>query len=124
MAYLGSTQATSLANPPRCLVPCFTGVPMTTQLSTAVPADGAGSAYQKQGGALWLYESSHGSTATMDTNFFSDAQAIGIRPGDVMIGVQWTTLGSSLVVWLGAFRSVTTAGAALTTGGTVTSTFA
>lgn len=124
MAYLGSTQATSLANPPRCLISGFAGVPKSTQLSTAVPSDGARSAYALQGGAVWLYASSHGSTAVMDTNFFTDAQRLGIRPGDLLLGYQWTTLGSSLVMYMGVFGSVSTAGANLSTGGSITSTFA
>lgn len=122
MAYLGSTQATSLANPPRCLVSGFAGQPKSTQLSTAVPSDGVRSAYNSQGGSIWLYASSHGSTEVMDTNFFTDAQKIGIRPGDVLLGYQWTTLGSSIVMYMGAFKSVSTAGANLSTGGTITST--
>ena len=124
MSYLGSTQASSLQNPPRAVISRFAGTPLSTQLSTAVPSDGAASAYRVQGGGLWLYSSSHGSTETMDTSFFSDAYYIGMRPGDVVIGTQWTTLGSSTVIWMGVITSVSTAGAALSTGGTITSTFA
>lgn len=123
MAYLGSTQATSLANPPRCIIPALRSAPASTQLSTAVPSDGARSAYAFQGGAGWLYVSSHGSTEVQDTNFFSDAWYIGIRPGDFLMGAQWTTLGSSIVTYFGFFKSVSTAGANLSTGGTITSTF-
>jgi len=123
MAYLGSTQSSSLANPPRCIVPRFAGVPASTQLSTGVPSDGTRSAYNTQGGAVWLYASSHGSTEVQDTNFFTDAWYLGIRPGDLLFGYQWTTLGSSIVMYAGVFRSVSTAGANLTTGGTITSTF-
>lgn len=124
MTYLGSTAATSLANPPRCLISGFAGQPKSTQLSTAVPSDGARSAYNSQGGGVWLYASSHGSTEVQDTNFFTDAQRLGIRPGDIMLGAQWTTLGSSIVFYMGMFRSVSTAGANLSTGGSITSTFA
>lgn len=122
MAYLGSTAATSLANPPRCLISGFAGQPKSTQLSTGIPSDGARSAYNFQGGSVWLYNSSHGSTEVMDTNFFTDAQNLGIRPGDILMGAQWTTLGSSIVMYMGMFRSVSTAGANLSTGGTITST--
>lgn len=119
MAYLGSTQATSVANPPRLLIPRMGGVPASTQLSTAV----GGNTYREQGGAVWLYSSSHGTTQCQDTAFFTDAWYIGIRPGDLLMGVQWTTLGSSTVFFMGAFTAVSTAGANLSTGGTVTSTF-
>lgn len=120
MAYLGSTAASSVANPPRCLIPSFSGIRNTTNLSTANGAN----TYREQGGGVWLYSSSHGSTETMATGFFSDAQALGMRPGDLVFGVQWTTAGSSQVVYMGVLDSVSTAGAALSTGGTMTSTFA
>lgn len=120
MAYQGSTAASSVANPPRSLISRFAGVPASTQLSTGV----GNNVYREQGGGFWLYVSSHGSTACMDTNFFTDAWYIGIRPGDFLIGMQWTTLGSSLVTFIGAFASVSTAGANITTGGTITSSFA
>lgn len=120
MAYLGSTESSSVANPPRCLVPSFSGIANTTSLSTANGAN----TYREQGGALWLYSSSHGSTEAMDSNFFTDAWQLGIKPGDILMGVQWTTEGSSLVQYQGAFASVSTAGANLSTGGTITSTFA
>ena len=126
MAYLGSTQATSLANPPVCINPgvIARGNPGSTALSTAIPSDGSRSAYATQGGATWRYVSSHGSTEVCDTAFFSDAWYIGIRPGDRLEGLQWTTAGSSLVSYSGYFASVSTAGANLTTGGIITSTFA
>jgi len=37
--------------------------------------------------------------------------------------MQWTTAGSSLVTYLGGIATVSTAGANLSTGGTITSTF-
>lgn len=125
MAYLGSTQATSLANPPRLLVGSgvFSGNFGSTVLSTAVPSDGSRSAYNIQGGNVWLYISSHGSTEVMASNFFTDAKQLGMRPGDIMLGMQWTTAGSSIVMYLGGIATVSTAGAALSTGGTMTSTF-
>ena len=120
MAYLGSTESSSVANPPICLIPSFSGISNTTNLSTA----NGGNTYREQGGALWLYRSSHGSTETMDSNFFSDAFYLGMKPGDVVLGFQWTTAGSSTVLYMGVLDSVSTAGANLSTGGTMTSTFA
>src|SRR5687767_12024551 len=110
MAYQGSTASSSVANPPRCIVPRFSGAPASTQLSTGVPSDGGRSPYNTQGGAVWLYASSHGSTEVQDSSFFTDAWYIGIRPGDILLGYQWTTLGSSMVMYMGVFRSVSTAG--------------
>ena len=126
MAYLGSTQPTSLANPPRLLIGSGTlsgNAAGSTVLSTGVPSDGSRSAYNVQGGNIWLYISSHGSTEVMASNFFTDAKQLGMRPGDLMLGMQWTTAGSSLVTYLGGIATVSTAGANLSTGGTITSTF-
>lgn len=119
MAYQGTTAASSVANPPRLLIPRMGGLPASTALSTAVGQN----PYREQAGGVWLYSSSHGSTATMDTNFFTDAKRLGIQPGDVLMGFQWTTLGSSTVLYMGVFTAVSTAGANLSTGGTITSTF-
>lgn len=119
MAYLGSTAASSVANPPRALISRFAGVPASTQLSTAV----GGNTYREQGGGVYFYSSSHGSSAACDTNFFTDAWYLGIRPGDALWGVQWTTLGSSVVQYFGVFTSVSTAGANISTGSLITSTF-
>ena len=118
MAYQGTTAASTVSNPPRMLIPRLGG-PTSTQLSTGVGTN----TYREQGGGIWFYSSSHGSTEVMDTNFFTDAWYLGIRPGDLLFGVQWTTLGSSLVTYFVAFRSVSTAGANLSTGGSVTSTY-
>lgn len=123
MAYLGTTAATSLQNPPRALVSAFSAQPASTTLSTGVPSDGARSAYATQGGGLWLYSSSHGSTEVMASNFFTDAKTLGMKPGDLLLGLQWTTAGSSLVTYIGAIASVSSAGANLSTGGTITSTY-
>ncbi len=120
MAYLGSTEASSVANPPRVLIPSFSGISNTTNLSTANGAN----AYREQGGGVWLYSSSHGSTETMDSNFFTDGKELGMKPGDLLFGVQWTTAGSSQVIYFGVLDAVSTAGTNLSTGGTVTSTFA
>lgn len=122
MAYLGSTAASSVSNPPRCLVPRFAGVPATTSLSTGNGGT-AGSPYRQQGGAVWLYSSSHGSSEACDSNFFSDAWFLGIRPGDALWGIQWTTAGSSVVQYFGVFTACSTNGANLTTGSLITSTF-
>ncbi len=125
--YVGSTAASSVSNPPRCLVPRFAGAPNSTQLSTAVPSDGGASPYRTQGGALWLYSSSHLTTDITTANFFTDAWYIGMRPGDIVMTLSWTTAGSSMVFGIGALSAVSTAGAALSTlgngGGYITSTF-
>lgn len=129
MAYYGSTQSSSLANPPRLLVGPFAANPaptgstmyLTTQGSTAsyanTPGGGGG------GGQLWFYASTNMTTDIVAANFFSDGFSLGMRPGDIVQGAQFSSLGSSVTTFIGAITSVTTAGAALSTGSLITSTF-
>jgi hypothetical protein len=128
MAYFGSTQLSSIANPPRQLVapfatnPALTGSTMflSTQGSTAANnanASGGG------GGGLWFYASTNLTTDLVAANFFSDGFYLGMRPGDIVQGAQFSSLGSSVTTFMGAIVSVSTAGASLSTGSLITSTF-
>lgn len=128
MAYFGTTASSSVANPPRLLTmpmainPALSGSTnfLTTQGSTYANASNAPGG---NGGNLWFYSSTNATTDLTGANFFSDAFYIGMRAGDVVQGVQFSSLGSSVVTFLGAINSVTTAGAALSTGSLITSTF-
>lgn len=117
MAYSGSTAATTLANPPRKLIEGIAGMVGTTGLTTA-PASPGG-----QGGALWYYSSTNATTDIVASNFFTDGKALGMRPGDMVIGVQFTSAGSSVITFQGAITGVSTSGASLSTGSLITSTF-
>ena len=127
MAYYGSTQASSIANPPRQLIAGFAnnaGVVgstafLSTQGSTAAYANAPGGT----GGGLWYYVSTNATTDLTVANFFSDAWYLGMRPGDIVMGAQFSSAGSSVTTFMGALGSVSTAGAALTTGSLITSTF-
>lgn len=118
MAYYGSTQASSVANPPRLVIPGgMAGVPGTTGLSTAPASPG------NQGGALWYYASTNLTTDIVASNFFSDGYYLGMRPGDCVMGVQFSSAGSSVTTFMGAVTGVSTNGASLSTGSVMTSTF-
>lgn len=128
MAYYGSTQSSSIANPPRLLVGPFATNPalsgsteyLSTQGSTAANnPNGPGGG----GGQLWFYASTNLTTDLTATNFFSDGYYLGMRAGDVVNGVQYSSLGSTVTVFTGAIVSVSTAGASLSTGSLMTSTF-
>jgi hypothetical protein len=128
MAYYGSTQASSIANPPRQLVAPFATNPalagstnyLTTQGSTyANNANAPGGG----GGGLWFYASTNLTTDLVAANFFSDGFYLGMKAGDIVQGVQFSSLGSSVTTFMGAITSVTTAGASLSTGSLMTSTF-
>jgi hypothetical protein len=128
MSYYGTTQLSSVSNPPRLLAAPFAANPaisgstmyLSTQGSTAANnpnAVGGG------GGQLWFYASTNLTTDLTASNFFSDGFYIGMRPGDVVQGVQFSSLGSSVTTFVGAIVSVSTAGASLSTGSLMTSTF-
>lgn len=117
MAYSGSTAGTTLANPPRKLIEGMYGNAGTTGLTTAPGAPAA------QGGALWFYCSTNATTDVVASNFFSDGKALGMRPGDVVFGVQFTSAGSSVTTFMGAITGVSSSGASLSTGSVMTSTF-
>lgn len=128
MSYYGTTQASSIANPPRLLTAPFASNPaiagstmyLSTQGSTAANnanAPGGG------GGNLWFYASTNLTTDIVASNFFSDGFYIGMRPGDMVMGAQFSSLGSTVTSFMGAIVSVSTAGASLSTGSLMTSTF-
>jgi hypothetical protein len=108
MAYFGTTAASSVANPPE---------------SIALPLTRGTSALTANKPQLWVYSSTNLTTDVNAANFFSDGWYLGMRPGDIVIGSQYTSAGSSVVGFVGVVASVTTAGVSLSTGGTMTSTF-
>ena len=117
MAYSGTTAASTLANPPRKVIDGLAQIPNTTGLSTAPSAPGG------QGGALWYYASTNLTTDLTASNFFSDGWYLGMRPGDAVMGVQFSSAGSSVTTFFGAITGVSTSGASLSTGSLMTSTF-
>jgi hypothetical protein len=109
MAYSGATAASSVANPPACI-----SQPLTRGTSALT-----GNKPQ-----VWLYSSTNLTTDLVAANFFADGYTLGMRPGDLVQGTQYTSAGSSVISFLGTIASVSTAGAAsLSTGGLMTSTF-
>ena len=73
---------------------------------------------------VWLYSSTNLTTDLTASGFFSDGYTLGMRPGDLVLGSQYTSAGSSAITFQGTIASVTTGGAAsLSTGSLMTSTF-
>lgn len=118
MAYSGTTAATSLSNPPRRLIGGTGQITNSTGLTTAPTAAPGG-----QGGAVWVYTSTNLTTDLTASNFFSDGYYLGMRPGDLVMGSQFSSAGSSVTTFWGAITGVSTSGASLSTGSLVTSTF-
>jgi hypothetical protein len=77
-----------------------------------------------EGGGLWSYNSSNLTTDLTSASFFSDADRLGMRNGDILISGTYSTESSTghiLVIGMIAFDS--TSAASLSTNGTITSTF-
>lgn len=124
MAYLGSTQASSVANPPVQLIGeigagpdvhitggstlLFTGNNYQ-QSSTATVRPGLGS-----GAAIWNYTTTDLSSGPYDGSYFTDGGALGMRPGDlVIIRAHNSTVQSSWYLRFALVGYVTTAGVAI-----------
>jgi hypothetical protein len=111
MSYSGST-ATS-PNPPYRLNAGI-GSPLAAN-STSVAA----------GRGFWLYSSSNLTTDMTAANFFTDAKALGMKNGDIMLAATYSTQSSTGHIFVaGMITGVSTSGANLSTGGSITSTFA
>lgn len=110
MAYVGTSVASTLQNPPICI-------------QSGLGIGRGSSDLTGNNRNVWLYNSTNRTTDLTVANFFTDAWYLGIRPGDIMMGTQYTSAGSSVITFQASIGAVTTAGAALTTGGTMTSTF-
>lgn len=110
MAYFGSTAASSVANPPRQLLSAgFSGAAASTGL---LPQAVLGTP-NGQGGSLWHYCSTNTTAEVVASNFFTDGKALGMRPGDLVLGVGFATSGTSGVGWMGVVSQVSTSGASL-----------
>lgn len=115
MSYSGTTAASTLTNPPIQLVNGLGGNVINNGSTNGT------------GTGLWLYTSTNSATeASSGTNsgaFFSDAYALGMRNGDVIIMIGAT--GSTVGVAMGVLQGITStgAGAYMSTGSMVSSTF-
>jgi hypothetical protein len=119
MAYSGATAASSLANPPRLVIAAgIAQFPASTGLTTN-PTAGPNA----QGGNLWYYSSTNLTTDIVASNFFTDGYYLGMKPGDMVTGVQFSSIGSSVTTFNGAIVGVSTSGAYMSTGSVMTSTF-
>lgn len=104
MAYKGSTELSSVANPPRAITAGMWGKRSTSVL----PAEVGGQ-------NVWLYNTTESATDAAASNFFTDAQRLGMRRGDIIMG-SFTT-GSTVRVYIGVIGAVSSAGAAIASSG-------
>lgn len=120
MSYSGSTAGSTLANPP-VLIGGAMGGRVLNNGSTIIGTGGG------SGAQLWMYTSTNSATeASSGTNsgaFFSDAYAIGMRNGDVVIMVG-ATAATTVGLAIGVVQGITSTGAGgfISTGSQVNST--
>jgi hypothetical protein len=130
MAYSGTTAATTASNPP---IQIARGVGNFNP-NIAVVGSTASMLAAGGGAGLWLYQSVDGSTLTEVPGYFTDGGYLGMKNGDVLIGVNATSVGSTTVLlYMGILQTTSTFGSTtfglngpafgLSTGGTMTSSF-
>ena len=122
MAYLGSTQLSSVANPPILMIGGFgagadarIASGSTLYINNDWKASTAGTYKTGQGFGqqMWVYHTTDMTSAPWNSAYFTDAGALGMRPGDIIFMVrQGTSLGTSQYLSIGVIGNVSTAGAA------------
>jgi hypothetical protein len=112
MAYSGSTELSSAANPPRCVY----GGNMWGKRSTSLL-----SSSKVVGQNLWMYNTTDGTTEIVSNTYFTDGSYLGMREGDLIMGAICT--GTSATMYVGVIGPVTTDGCGIaSTNGFVSST--
>lgn len=117
MSYAGTTASSSLQNLPRVLIPQISGPKATSSAdSTAITPRNSN---------LWFYNSSDATSVMCTPGYFTDGKQLGMRHGDVMMGVSWTTYSATgTYTFLGMlYSSNSTAGFNLSTDSMVSSSF-
>ena len=132
MAYVSSTNASSVANPPMLLVRGMGQLTSTSAnllystAATSQSTSAAGFVAQTGGTGLWYYASSDPSTTIIGTRgYFSDGQQLGMRNGDLIFMLAPSSGGSTGTVLLGIGALMTTeasSGYSVVTGTQILST--
>ena len=126
-AYLGSTQASSIANPPVLFagilgaspdIRIAGGTTMLTFNNYGKASTATGQVGQNAGGRFWHYFTTDVSTAVLNSGYFTDAGPLGMRPFDVLAILACGSSNStaSLLRWT-YVTSISTAGAAVLSSG-------
>ena len=116
MAYLGTTAASTVSNPP---IRVFGGIGagadahITGGSTMYVSGQGTGRNFGQQG---WMYHTTDITSAVLASGYFTDALGLGVRPGDLFFFVQQaTSVPSSQMLRLNVVSQVTSNGAAFST---------
>jgi len=117
MSYVSSTVASTLTNPP-------------VLMFSAIGIGRGSTALTGNNRQEWYYTSTNLTTdifAAAGQPFFTDGYYLGMRPGDIVVGTMYTSAGATgntgVVTFQASVIAVTTAGASVSTGSAMTSTF-
>lgn len=127
MAYLGTTELSSVSNPPSLVAGIIGASPdvritggstMLTFNNYGKASTATGTVGQNAGGRIWHYFTTDVSTAVLNSGYFTDAGPLGMRPFDIIAILACGTSNStaSLLRWT-YVTSITTAGAAVLSSG-------
>lgn len=129
MAYSGATAATSVANPPILMAKGMAGIQNSTALGVinlgTTALENTIEANKGPGNSWWHYTSTNATTDMTANNFFSDGWFLGMRPGDLVFGMQYTSGGSTgagSISYMMGIVAASTAGASGSTNSYNTST--
>jgi len=112
MSYVGSTAASTVANPPNRVTQGLMSQSNYNE-STSI----------SNGGSLWTYNSSNLTTDLVVANFFSDGHTLGMRNGDILIANTYSTESSTgQIVIIGTIVGLSTSGASMSSEGFISST--
>jgi len=118
MAYNGTTALSSVSNVPVKLAwgGLAAGGFSTSGNLAVMSTNTAAGPMTKQANSLWLYNTTDTSTQLISTTYFTDAQILGMRMGDMIMGTAACSSnpGSAQnIAYLGSLSQVTTAGAGI-----------
>jgi len=120
MAYVGTTAASSVSNPPVLL--SRTAGSRSILGSSGLTAWSSG-VTRAAGLGMWQYISTNLTTDLTSPGFFTEGAALGMQVGDILLAVQYTSAGSSFIMSQGVLTTTnSSAGFNLTTLGMITST--
>ena len=107
MAYMSSTEASTVANPPSVIAGNMTNFNNSPGLT---------------GGRLWMHQTTETNATLEGANFITDGKRLGMVAGDVLIMVSGGAASTAPGLLIGPIVSVTTAGVTLSSG-FISSTF-
>lgn len=97
MAYFGTTELSSVQNPPQ-LIGANAGA--RTILGTTNLTAWSSGVTRAGGVQTWRYISTNLTTDLNAAGFFTDGKLLGMQVGDILIATEYTSAGSSFITYM------------------------